>query len=356
MRFGMAHDGGSLAPKRIAQQARGTRATARAVPARSQPAPARAGRLYRDELVLIGAFTSTVWATGRLCGASLKVMQAHSDLEIQRAAGRFERSSADREQSDMKHYGVLWIAPSVLVLAAACAQRTVHGSGVIEDVSSNATSFTKVAVDECDARVDYDTSYSVVVKVDDNVEPYLHIEQDGGLLRIYLENDINYEHTTCTASITSPSLESLAVGDSAHAKVVGFVGATAMEFRAADSSKIALEGLDAQRMAVHVADSSAVEGDVTCDGLELDVADSSEVTLEGTARSVDLVAADSSSAGLAALKTENAEIRLADASEAEIWATGTLSGSATDSSELFYKGQPSSVSVSTSDSSSVHAF
>jgi hypothetical protein len=256
----------------------------------------------------------------------------------------------------MKRYGVLWIGLSVLALAAACAQRTVHGSGVIEDVSSNASSFTKVAVDECDARIDYDTSYSVVVKVDDNVEPYLHIERDDGTLRIYLEDDINYEHTTCKASITSPSLASFAVGDSAHAKVAGFVGATAMAFRAADSSKIASEGLDAQRVTVHVADSSAVEGDVTCDALKLDVADSSEVTLQGTARSVNLVAADSSFAGLATLKTENAEIRLADSSEAEIWATGTLSGSATDSSELFYKGKPSSVAVSTSDSSSVHAF
>jgi len=270
------------------------------------------------------------------------------------ASDPLEQSPVDRERSDMKCYGILGIGLQVMALAGACAQRTVHGSGVIETVSSNASSFTKIALDECDARIDHDTGYSVRVKVDDNVEPYLHIEEAAGMLRIYLEDQISYEHTTCKASITLPSVESVAVADSTHATVAGFVGATAMAFHAADSSKIALDGLDAQRVAIHVADSSALQGSLTCDSLKLDVSDSSDVSLEGTATSVRLVAADSSSAGLTTLKAENMEIGLADSSEAEVWATGTLSGSATDSSELFYKGKPSSVAVSTRDSSSVH--
>jgi hypothetical protein len=72
----------------------------------------------------------------------------------------------------------------------------VHGSGVVETVSSTASAFSKVSLTACDGRIDYDASYSVVVEIDDNARPYLHIEQDARKLEIRLASGVWYDDVT----------------------------------------------------------------------------------------------------------------------------------------------------------------
>jgi hypothetical protein len=284
--------------------------------------------------------------------AGRRTAEAHRPVCVRELESR-ERSTGDRERTDMERSRVLWLGFWLLVVSGCGWEERVHGSGDLETVTSKASSFDRVSLNECDGRIDYASSYSVVVEVDDNVKPHLEIEEEAGTLEIGLDSGFWYDHVTCRATITLPALRSVRVADSANARVAGFADATDVAFRAVDSAKLTVSGLSARRVTADVSDSSALTGSVTSDALKVEVSDSSDATLKGSAGSVSLTAEDSSSVNLAALKADDVQVRLRDSSDARVWVTDALSGSASDSSELRYQGKPLSVSVSTSDSSSV---
>ena len=190
----------------------------------------------------------------------------------------------------------------LVALLAGCTLIPISGSGKIVTREETFTGFDKLDVShgfKVDVRQAED--FSVVIRVDDNVEKHLKVVKKGSALQIGLKPNVSLGRITLEAEITMPELTGLELSGGTHCTVTGFESTKALDF---------------------------------------DVSGGSHATLTGSAGDVTIDASGGSDVDLSAFSVVDANVEASGGSEVTVNASGRLDADASGGSDIYYLGSP----------------
>jgi hypothetical protein len=227
---------------------------------------------------------------------------------------------------------------SVMTGCSISSGLSLRGSGDVITLEYGFTDFDRVAAGFAfNVDIRQGESFSVVVRVDDNLEQYLEVVQEDDILRIGLELDQNYNfrRVTLEAVVTMPSLSGVSISGTSSGTITGF------------SSTHALD--------VNVSGASSLNGDIEAGNTSINVSGSSQLTLAGSAGDVSINASGSSVVDLEDFPVDNADVVLSGASQTTVFTDGRLDTEASGGSTVYYVGDPTLGTTHTSGGSSIES-
>jgi hypothetical protein len=236
----------------------------------------------------------------------------------------------------MFKYRVLCVVFVVVALLSACNPNgTLFGSGKVVTQEVAASNFDRVEVGGA-FRVDIRQaeSYSVAIRIDDNLVQCLDVYASGGTLHIGLKSECWVSGaTTMEAQVTMPTLTGMNLSGASHGTITGF-----------KSSK---------DLTVEVSGASSLQGDIEAGNMRLNVSGASQLTLTGTGGNLTAEASGASHIDLEGLPIKDASVELSGASSATVYPSGRIDVGASGASHLYYLGSPTLGRVETSGASSI---
>jgi hypothetical protein len=159
-------------------------------------------------------------------------------------------------------------------------------------------------------------SFSVVIRIDDNLERYLQVVQKGSTLQIGLRltGPVTLRDATLQADVTMPELTGLQLSGGSHCTASGFESTRA---------------------------------------LDLDASGGSHATLSGSAGDATIDASGGSHTDLSALVAASAKVEASGGSHVTVNVTGRLDADASSGSHVYYLGSPTLGNINESSGSSV---
>jgi hypothetical protein len=213
--------------------------------------------------------------------------------------------------------------PKILVMIAAaallagCGLSTITGSGDVITQEEAITGFEKLDVSngfQVDAS--QGDSFSVVIRIDDNLVERLQVVKEGNTLKIGLKPGLSYNilRATLEADVTMPELTGLDLSGGSHGTVTGFESTSA---------------------------------------LVLDLSGGSHAVLTGSAGDVTIDASGGSEADLSGFSVADASVESSGGSEVTVNASGRLDVDASGGSRVYYLGSPTLGTIEQSGGSTV---
>ena len=209
----------------------------------------------------------------------------------------------------------------------------VEGSGVLVTRTEDVSDFDELEISNTfNATVVQGDSFSVNLRVDDNIVEHLRVERIGSTLRVGLR-DGNYNNLTAEATVVMPDIERLSLSGVTPAQISGF----------------AFE----HDLAIKCSGVSSISGSASAGEVEMTVSGVSSVQLDGSATSLDLEVSGVSVARLEDFPVARATVVLSGVSSAVLRVGDTLSVTASGTSNLSFHGTPSVEMVSISGGATV---
>jgi len=224
----------------------------------------------------------------------------------------------------------------ITLLLAGCGGISLTGSGTVITQEETITGFNKLEVDHgFQVDVSQGDTFSVVIRVDDNLQEHLQVVKEGGTLKIDFEPGRSYElmDATLEADVTMPELIGLDQKGGSHVTINGFKSAVALD--------AVLSG------------GSHLEGDVEAGDVTFNLSGGSQVTLSGSAGDLMIEAGGGSYARLADLAVVNVSVDASGGSQVTVNPGGRLDAIAKGGSDVTYLGSPTLGTIDTDGSSSV---
>jgi hypothetical protein len=222
------------------------------------------------------------------------------------------------------------------VLLTGCVPTTLTGSGNVVTQEEPITDFDKVDISHSfDVYISQGESFSVVIRVDDNLVEHLQVVKQGSTLKIGLKPNRNYtiRNATMEAEVTMPELTGLDLSGASHANITGF-----------KSTK---------DLTVDLSSASSLHGDIEAGDISIDLSSRSEMTLTGSGGDATIDISSGSNLDLSEFAVTNARVEASSASTATVNASGRLDVDASSASNVYYLGDPTMGEIDTSSESSV---
>ena len=228
---------------------------------------------------------------------------------------------------------VLFLSVAMLVGCKSLGN-IITGSGNVVTQEEAISGFDKVEVSHTfNVDISQGKTFSVVVRIDDNLLQYLQVVKQGSTLKIGLKTDRISRDSTLEAEVILPELTGLNLSGASHANITGLKSTKDISF--------------------DLSAASTLRGDIEAGDISIGLSDSSSITLTGSGQDLTIDAKGSSQLDLADLPVVNASVSLSDASTATVNASGRLDVDASDASEVYYLGDPTLGEIDTSSESSV---
>ena len=234
---------------------------------------------------------------------------------------------------------------SLIVVSLACSlpelpsisQVSLTGSGNVVTQEEAISDFDKVEISHSfEVDIKQGESFSVIIRVDDNLVEQLQVEKFGSTLKIGLEPAVSIvSNATLEAEITMPELTGVDMSGASNATISGF-----------KSTK---------NLTVDLSGASSLVGDIGAGDISIDLSGSSNTNLTGSGGNLTLDASGSSDVDLSDFPVADAEIDASGASTVTVNASGRLDVEASGASNVTYLGEPSMGTIETSGASSVES-
>jgi autotransporter translocation and assembly factor TamB len=231
---------------------------------------------------------------------------------------------------------IMVIAVLVAVLLSGCIPTTITGSGNVVTQEESLSGFDSVDVSHnFEVSITQGESYSVVIRVDDNLVEHLDVGVQGSTLKIGLMDNRDYTilNATMEAEVTMPVLTGLELSGNSHAAITGF----------------AFTG----DFTVDLSGNSSLKGDIEADDVNFDLSGNSEFTLSGSGGDANISLSGNSVIDLSDFPVADVNIDASGASTATVNVSGSLDVDASGASNVYYLGNPSLGTIDTSGGSSV---
>ncbi len=225
----------------------------------------------------------------------------------------------------------------------------VTGSGNVVTVREAQTGFDRLDIGHAfRATIDQGDDFSVVIRIDDNLEEQLRVIKRGTTLEEQLRvmkrgttleigldpaRTFSFQNVTLEVDITMPLLVGLDLSGASHATISGFESDRPME--------------------IDVSGASTLRGDLISGNLTMDASGASTVALDGIGGDLALDASGASTVDLEEFAVADAQVGLSGASSATVNVSGILDVEASGASRLEYTGDPELGRIDTSGASSV---
>jgi hypothetical protein len=233
-------------------------------------------------------------------------------------------------------FGIVLIASLVGCTPGPGSSISLTGSGNVITLEKDYTDFDGVAVSHS-FKVDIrqGEAFSVVIRIDDNLEKYLEVIKEDGTLKIGFKPDRSYDigEVTTEAAVTMPELTGVSLSFISHGTVTGFSSTQALD--------------------VNVSGVSSLSGDIEAGDASFNISGGSQVTLNGSAEDVSINASGSSELDLTMFPADDADVHTSGSSQVTVHASGRLDAEASGSSRIYYLGDPTLGRTHTSGSASI---
>ncbi len=173
---------------------------------------------------------------------------------------------------------------------------------------------------------------SLVIETDDNIQEYIKVKVDDGVLEIETKGNIRNPEKL-NAYITMPEIDELDLS-----------GACNLESN---------DRFESEKMDIDLSGASRVNLKIRVGKLNLEQSGASKSNLSGYANNLEIDASGASHSYLEDLEVNNAEIDLSGASKVNVKVMEYLNGKCSGASHINYGGGVKKVDVSTSGASSV---
>lgn len=205
-----------------------------------------------------------------------------------------------------------------------------HTSHIEKDIGT----FTHLELaGNCAVTISKSTKYTISVTVNDSLVPYLHIEQPGRTLKVFLDKRLPTIKQRFSVTITMPELKGIKAEGCSHVDLKSFTQK---------------EDLD-----IELKDSSTLAGDVRCEDLDVELSAGSTLDLRGSCEDISLRAEGNSMAKLGQMGGEDLAVHLSGKSTALVNVSGHMAGVLEEGSRLRYNGNPGVRAVVTSGGSTI---
>jgi hypothetical protein len=234
-----------------------------------------------------------------------------------------------------RHPRAALVVPALVLLAllAGCSRTTGSGRLVTREVDT-AGGFDRIQVASgFQVDVTMGGHDAVTVELDDNLADRLDAGVSAGTLRLGLRGGGGISDATLRARVTVRRLGRIGASGAAAVRVAGELPGPTLE--------------------VELSGASTLDGAVRLEQAELGASGASEVRLTGSAGTVSATASGASDLAIDRLQARRAAVELSGASQARVWATESLSATASGASQLRFKGSPRFERRSASGGSSI---
>jgi Putative auto-transporter adhesin, head GIN domain len=199
----------------------------------------------------------------------------------------------------------------------------VRGTGNIKKMSRDAGHFSKIEVSNAfELHVKQDSTRSINIETDENLQEYVIMENDGDRLRIYSERGFNLDPSNgdkVKIYVSSPMYERLEA--SGACSIIG------------DNQLSSNEQLD-----IDLSGASDANLDLKMPKITVGLSGASDVTLKGETKDFSMNGSGASHARCFDLLSENADVDISGASSVETFASVKINATASGASNVRYKG------------------
>ncbi len=200
-------------------------------------------------------------------------------------------------------------------------ENKIIGSGIISTINKDFKDFTIINLDSVfEATIIKSDNYSIVLKIDDNIEEYLIIEKIDDTLNIALQANKTYHEITNEIKIALPDIEAIIMDGVTTADLSGFSFSHEVEF--------------------YINGVSELTGILNMGHLHLILNDTSTITISGNGTTAEIFVNGTSTADLGDFKTTNTSVNIDGVCTVILNVNGTLNGTIKDFSTLKYYGNP----------------
>jgi hypothetical protein len=225
---------------------------------------------------------------------------------------------------------------AVAALLAGCGLGSITGSGNVITQEEAIADFDKLDISNgFQVDVSRGDSFSVVIRVNDNLVEHLQVAKQGNTLKIGLKPGrfYNLRDATLEADVTMPELTGLDLSGGSHVTLSGLISAKALS---ADLSG-----------------GSHLTGDVEAGDATINLSGGSHATLSGSAGDLTIDASGGSHAKLAELVVVDGDVEASGGSEVTVNPSGRLDADASGGSRVYYLGSPTLGKIDESGGSTV---
>lgn len=211
----------------------------------------------------------------------------------------------------------------------------IHGNGNVTTQSRSVSNFKSIdASSAVNVYITQDSAFSVKVTVDENLQQYIEVYEQNGVLHIHQADNTSLDVTgDMKIYVSAPLFEKLEASGASN--ITG-------EKKISSDSKLIVEASGA----------SSISLDIKAPSAEVEVTGASNVTLTGETKTLSIEGQGASHAKCFELMAENVDVDVSGASNADVFASVGLKAEASGASDVRYKGA-ASYSGNTSGAGSV---
>jgi len=230
----------------------------------------------------------------------------------------------------MKH---LTYGTSLILLALtlfSCDRRHIKGNGHVTTVTQNVGNYHKISVHtSVDVYVTQGPETAVVIEADENIIPYIIIQEEGGELSVRQKDNISYSTShPVRIKLTAPNITDLDLTSSGSIQLVNTIDNE-------ESITLSLTG------------DGEIKGNIHTPEVKADITGPGDMILTGETRDIEYEGTGSGDFRAKGLKAENATVNLTGSGDAEINASAKLDANTTGSGDVYYYGNPQITSSKT---------
>ncbi len=201
--------------------------------------------------------------------------------------------------------------------------KRIHGNGNNVAQTRDAGKFNSVDVSGAiDVYLKQDSTQSVKVETDENLQQYVEVYENNGVLVVSPKDNYNLDPThKIKVFVTAPAF-----------RVIGVSGASTIT---SENKLVSAESMD-----IDLSGASEAKVDIKAPRINAEVTGASTITLRGGTKDLNVVGSGASGAKCFDLMTENTTVDISGASSAEVFASVKLDAQASGASGISYKGNP----------------
>jgi hypothetical protein len=219
---------------------------------------------------------------------------------------------------------IFFAAVASLVLFSSCREifaKRVRGNGNIVTQNRDLGDFNSVHVSgNIDVYASQDSSFSVKVETDENLQQYIEVINDDGVLRIQEKEGYNPRSgKTIKVYVSSGTFKNFEASGSCDMYSQDQINSTGpIEFHASGSCKITM--------------------DINAPKITAKLSGACDVILKGETKELSVDGSGSTDIRCFEMKADIVTVDLSGSGDAEVYAETTLKGSASGSADIKYKG------------------
>lgn len=212
----------------------------------------------------------------------------------------------------------------ISLLAASCVyngRNRIRGNGVIKSENRSSGSFTGInAGGSVDVYVKQDPAWSIRVETDENILPYVVVENNNGILNIHEERGMRLKPSrSVKVYVSGPSIKK-------------FSGSGACDIVSENTIN------SNETISISLSGACSIKMDLNAPVVKADLSGAGTLALKGQTRDLEVDGSGSTDINCFGLLAENTDVSISGAGDAEVFASVKLDLHVSGAADIRYKG------------------